>query len=114
MTPNFHKFGEGGWACPEYRLQGVENTVYYFIKCFLGEGDLEVKRLALCGKVMTSDNFGAFSLSSSHSLETPTLRRNQAHPARPDRMQHCCGGRREESLSPSRSLSLSLSLFSPL
>lgn len=38
----------------------LRSTVYYFIKCFLGEGDLEVKLLALCGKVMTSDNFGAY------------------------------------------------------
>lgn len=38
----------------------LRSPVYYFIKCFWGEGDLEVKLLALCGKVMTFDNFGAY------------------------------------------------------
>ncbi|EOA98757.1 hypothetical protein Anapl_02938 [Anas platyrhynchos] len=38
----------------------LRSTVYYFIKCFSGEGDLEVKLLALCGKVTTFDNFGAY------------------------------------------------------
>lgn len=83
----------------------LRSTVYYFIKCFSGEGDLEVKLLALCGKVMTFDNFGAYLFHLPTPPRPQTCGGMEAGKPGPDRVQHCCGA----ASSPSPSLPFSLS-----
>lgn len=92
----------------DYRV--LRSTVYYFIKCFSGEGDLEVKLLALCGKVMTFDNFGAYLFHLPTPSRPRTCRGMEVGKPGPDRVQHCCGA----AFSPSPSLPCSLSLPLPL
>lgn len=92
----------------------LRSTVYYFIKCFSGEGDLEVKLLALCGKVTTFDNFGAYLFHLPTPPRPRTCRGAAAGKLGPDRVQHCCGAASSPSPSlPSLPLPLSLS-FLPL
>lgn len=96
----------------DYRV--LRSTVYYFIKCFSGEGDLEVKLLALCGKVTTFDNFGAYLFHLPTPPRPRTCRRMEVGKPGPDRVQHCCGAAFSPSPSLPFSFSLSLPLFFPL
>lgn len=94
----------------DYRV--LRSTVYYFIKCFSGEGDLEVKLLALCGKVTTFDNFRAYLFH----LPTPPRPRTCRGAQPVSRGQTESGivvGPRPLPLPLSFSPSPSLSLFSP-
>lgn len=120
LSPEFKPTPEitiSGACLPNKDYRVLRSTVYYFIKCFLGKGDLEVKLLALCGKVMTFDNFGAYLFHLPTPPRPRTCGGMEAGKPGPDRVQHCCGA--ASSPSPSFPFSLSLPLplslfFSPL